>query len=280
MNRYLQHLRNVIENNISVHMIYNGIYFPQCKLVFAAGPEIGFGLIVSGGVFTAGEGVSVGYVSSPYAYTFESNIVGVQTGGTEDVLLHISPPTKIARLERRKWDRARPSEENPVAVSLPMPVGQTMEVHALELSLNGIGFSLPFSAENLDVGSRLTMTMGFPKFGNMKMAGVVRTVTEVTGAMRYGVEFDPLPEFDSLLAQYLYLRKVEIRVGNRSGGRLRKESILVMMKDTGLGKYAFSCPQSPVKRVDDFNSFSEIVSVDVIDFLEDESLPDPGTVPR
>jgi hypothetical protein len=71
------------------------------------------------------------------------------------------------------------------------------------------------------------------------------------------------------LAQYLYLRKVEIRAGNKSGGRLRKESILVMMKHTGLGTFAFACPPSPVKRVDDFNSFSEIVSVDVMDFLED-----------
>jgi hypothetical protein len=224
--------------------------------------------------------VSVGYVFSPYAYTFESDIVGVQTGGIVDVLLHISPPAKIARLERRKWDRTRPSEENPVAIRFPMPKGQAMEVRALELSLNGIGFLLPFPAGDLDVGSRVIMTISFPKFGNMETAGVVRTATGIPGAVRYGAEFEPLPEFDSLLAQYLYLRKVEIRAGNRSGGRLRKESILVMMKNTGRGTYAFACPQSPVKRVDDFNSFSEIISVDVMDFLEDEPEVYSGDVRR
>jgi hypothetical protein len=280
MNGYLQHLQNVVDRNISVHMIYNGIYFSRCKLVCAAVPERGFGLIVSGGAFIAAERVSVGYVFSPHAYTFESNIIGIQTGGMEDVLLHISPPVKIARLERRKRERTKPSEENPVAIRLPMPKGQIMAARTLELSLKGIGFLLPHPACDLGVGSRVPMTVGFPKFGNMETAGVVRTATGVPGAVRYGAEFEPPPEFDSLLAQYLYLREVEIRAGNKSSRRLRKESILVMMKDTGWGTYAFVCSQSPEEKVDDFNSFSEIMSVDVMDFLEDKPEVHSGNLLR
>ena len=268
MNRHLHHLQTTVDGNVPVHIICNGIYFPDCKVVCAAGPKEAFGLIVSGGMFLAGDRISVGYVLSPYSYTFQSDVVGVQTGSSEDVLLYIRTPDRIARFERRKWSRTKPSEEHPVAVTILLESGLTVHVNALEMSLNGIGFSMPCLAGRLRVNSRFLMTIGLPKLGNMEAAAVVRTVTEIPHSVKYGAEFDPLPEFDSPLAQCLYLRKVEVRAETKSGTRLRRESILVMMKDTGHGTYAFACPEAPVKRVDDLGSISEIVSVDVIDFLE------------
>ena len=280
MNRHLHHLQTMADGNVLVHVICNGIYFPDCKVVCAAGPEEAFGLIVSGGIFVAGDRISVGYILSSYAHTFQSDVIGVQTGSREDVLLHIRTPDRIARLERRKWGRVKPSEEHPVIITILLENGQTVHVNALEMSLNGISFLMPCLAGRLSVSSRFPMTIGLPRLGNMDATAVVRTITEIHHSVRYGVEFDPLPEFDSPFAQYLYLRKVEIRAETKSGARLRKESILVMMKDTGRGIYAFACPEAPVKRVDDLSSISEIISADVIDFLESGQWADSHEAPR
>ena len=264
------HLQRMADCNISVHAICNGAYYPYCKVVSSPDPEADFGLIVSGGVFIPEDRLSVSYVYSPYMYTFEADVMGVQTNNLEDVLLHISTPGKIARLERRKWGRIKPSEQQPVVLEL-FRGNKTVHATAAELSLNGVGFSLPQSINRLIIGSRVSMSLVLPQLGSMETVGVVRVVKQYPGANRYGVEFSPIPELDSLLAQYLYLRKVELRAEYRSNAGLRKESVLVMMKDTSQGKYAFLCSGSPVNKVEDFSPFAEIISVDVMDFLEDRA---------
>ncbi len=262
------HLRRMADNNVSVHAICNGTYYPGCKVVSSPDPEADFGIIVKGGAFSAEEKLSVSYVFSPFMYTFEANIMGALTNNLDDVLIRIRTPGKIARLERRKWERIKPSEQRPVVIALVRD-GNTVLSHASELSLSGIGFSLPRIVSRLIIGSRIPMTLSLPRLGSMEAVGVVRTVREAPGTFRYGAQFDPVPEFDSLLSQYLYLRKAELRAEYRSSPSLRKESVVVLMKDTGQGRYAFLCSDSPVNRAEDFNSFAEIVSVDVMDFLED-----------
>jgi c-di-GMP-binding flagellar brake protein YcgR len=227
--------------------------------------------------FVAGDWLSVSYNFASYTYTFETEIREVLPVGPDSMLVGLRPPIQIARLERRKSYRVEPSGDVPVRITILSGNGELV-TEARDLSRHGAAFLLPRAAALYPQGFSLSLVIDLPNLGVVSVDAVVRSVREsdVPGFMKYGVQFSLAAEFDSPLAQYVHWRKLEIYDERNANPQSRHKRILVAIKESAQGTYAFAYSSSVLHEITDLNAFTEIVSADVLDFVEDPAPTTPS----
>ncbi|HEY3275517.1 MAG TPA: PilZ domain-containing protein [Syntrophorhabdaceae bacterium] len=265
------HLGEIISHEVRVSLVCRGGYFEYCRLRPDPDREEGLSLFIEGekAVFANGEPLSISYSYKSYIYAFETEAYAIKAVEPEGTLIAILRPAKILRVERRKSSRVEPAQEGPVKMTLSS-AHEKAAMEAEDISPHGASFVLPGPALRFAPGSTLLIDIELPRFGTVRAHGIVRSanVRHESGSVKYGIEFSPAADFDSPLAQYAHWRTIESR--DTSRGRKRPKSVLLAIKQSPEGRQAFFCSTSPVGQVADFGAFSEIISADVIDTLEDE----------
>jgi hypothetical protein len=212
----------------------------------------------------------VSYNFSSYVFTFETEITGVTPINHASILVNLRTPKQIARLERRKSYRVEPAEGAPVSVRI-LPGNDELVTKARDISRHGASFLLPLGAGSFLPGTPLSLAIDLPKLGPVTVDAIVRSITEsgVSGMAQYGVEYRPPVEFDSPLAQYVHWRKIEAHDAKNADAGTANKRVLVAIRESEQGTYAFICSSLALREICDFSAFTEIVSADVINFLED-----------
>jgi hypothetical protein len=125
------------------------------------------------------------------------------------------------------------------------------------------------------VGETFPVLFNFPRLGELRLHAAVRVTTDAPDGTRLGVEFlNPSEEDADLIRQYVHLRQLQIRTGQKSTAQTPRrpvgESIFVVAVADPLGaRHLILCTDAFVGQIDASpGAFSEIVSVDVIEYLE------------
>ena len=265
------HLRGIIDHDVPVSLLYQGKHLAGCRFVPANEGTDSLCLLVRKRRtrFAAAGRLSVSYNCASYKYTFETEIRDVKPFGPDSMLVSVEPPAQIARLERRQSYRVEPSPDAPVRITI-FSGNDEQATQAKDLSRHGAAFLLPTAAALYPQGAPLVLLIDLPNLGAVSLDAVVRNVREsdVPGLMKYGVQFIAAAEFDSPLAQYVHWRKIEVHDAKNADPRSRHKRILVAIKESPQGSYAFAYSSSALHAITDLNVFTEIVSADVLDFVE------------
>jgi c-di-GMP-binding flagellar brake protein YcgR len=260
-----RHLGRVADEKIPIHIICKGTYYRDCVLRTKAGIDTVLELIVSGGNWEPGDKVSISYDLDSYTYTFETNVLGSRDFSSGQVSVQADTPERIARLERRRRYRVEPSTSRPVDMYVRTCDGEVATT-VVDMGPRGMSFSLPAGSRSFAIGSHIDMNIVLHRLGEAEAQGTVRSCAVLPAVTRYGVEFEQLSDDDAiLLEQYTHLRRLEERA--EEGLKAASESIFVIVRDSDGVKNFFMCSDWFLGKVEGFASFSEVASVDVIDFL-------------
>ena len=266
------HLTGIIDHDIPVSLLYQGKHLTGGRFVHGKEGMDGLYLLARRRMarFVGGDRLSVSYNFASYTYTFETEIREVLPVGPDSMLVGLRPPIQIARLERRKSYRVEPSGDVPVRITILSGNGE-LATEARDLSRHGAAFLLPRAAALYPQGFPFSLVIDLPNLGVVSVDTVVRSVREsdVPGLMKYGVQFSLAAEFDGPLAQYVHWRKFEVHDARNANPHSRHKRILVVIKESAQGTYAFAYSSSVLHEIADLNAFTEIVSADVLDFVGD-----------
>ncbi len=266
------HLKKIADNHVPVRAMCNGTFYARCTFAYSPEREPEPRLIIENGRLFNDDIISISYSVDASTYAFETRVLEVYEAGPGRTSLRVALPERIARFERRKASRVVPSEESPVLVRLSAG-NAPVEIEAENISLHGIALSVPSSCRPV-LGSRLAMEIVLPMFGSIEAEGLVRSISEHHGFAKLGLELKTGIEYHrALLGQYVHLRQIELRRGGRPFDRPKRESAFVITKETDEGTCLFLCTDSSVQQIEDFNHFSQVVSMDVLDYLTADTAP-------
>jgi hypothetical protein len=104
--------------------------------------------------------------------------------------------------------------------------------------------------------------------GVIEAEGLVRSVSTHPGSARLGSELNIRLDYHrAALGQYINLRQIELRKAGRGAGRAETEHTFVITKETDEGTCLFLCTDSSVRQIEDFGHFSQVLSMEVLDYL-------------
>jgi hypothetical protein len=260
------HLKKMADDQVPVRAMCNGTVYAHCTLAYAPERESEPRLIIENGRLLNDDVVSISYSVDAYIYAFETHVLEVYEAGPGKTSLRVALPERIARFDRRKASRVAPSDADPVLVRLNGDAGH-MEIEADNISLYGLGLSVPGPFRPA-VDSRLTMEITLPMLGVIEAEGRVRSVSECREFTELGSELEiGLDYHRAALGQYINLRQVELRTAGRASDRPDRERTFVITKETDEGTCLFLCTDSSVRRIEDFAHFSQVISMEVLDYL-------------
>ena len=256
------HLRNMIILGIPMRAIWEGAFFPDCRLRISDDGD-SFGLVGASGLRKTGR-IALAYTLDGYIYGLETATAASNNSVSVVEMQPIDTPERIARIERRKSYRATCPEDEPVKVLVNFGVAGT-ETEAIVISEDSIGLSLPPEASAFGMGSTVTMTIGLPRLGDIDAAGTVRFIRDSSGSQGLVIRFDDIGDADrGLLRRYVRSREIKARAGN--GSERRESSFIVAKRSDGL-KHIFWCPAHLLGSIDLLDEALEVASVDALDFL-------------
>jgi hypothetical protein len=267
------HFKRVTDLSIRVHSICGGKFFPDCGLSLAAPGEDGLILAVSGRVPDQVGFVAVSYTLDSYLYTFETEAVRVVPDrGCSGFLVTMNLPDRIARVERRRSPRVTLNPRELVVVRSCLPDGRCFEGIALDMGARGLSFRLPGGPIPFNLGDSLSTLITLPKLGEIRPETIVRTMIVVPEGLRIGVELLRLSEEEAdIVRQYVHLRQIHVNrerlVGQASTSPSTSIFVVAAKGHSGSRQFIL-CSDAFLGHLADPNAFSEIASVDVIDYIE------------
>lgn len=267
------HFKRVTKLVVPVCAIYGGEVFPDSTLSLAAPREDKLILTVSGDVPAGDDVIAVSYTLDSYLHTFEAETLRVSADQDRSVtLITTSLPDRVARVERRRFPRAACSDQEAVAVYSFFKEGAPFAGTAIDIGARGASFGMPRGAALFRVGDSFPIVVVFPRFRELRLNAVVRAVTHAPDGWRVGVEFQDLSEEDAeTIRQYVHLRQIQIDCERPPTDKTlpsRKSIFVIAAKDRTGKKHLVLCTDSFLSHLTGHEAFSEIASVDVIDYLE------------
>jgi hypothetical protein len=259
---------------IPVHVICKKTYFPDSTLRLLAPADEFFSLILPGDVALPVKTVALSYNLDSYSYTFEAPVVDVRVDPQgKGTLLTLNLPNRIARIERRRSERVVCGSKDAVVLRLNLPEGESFETTAIDIGCYGACFHLPGSFGSIRVGNIFPIRLTFPRLGELSVRVSVRGAIRTPAGVRLGVEFlDLSEEGGDLIRQYVHIRQLQNRTKQRSEdatSRPHQDSIFVVgIRDRSGNRQLILCTDTLLGHIADRDVFSEIVSVDVVEYLE------------
>ncbi len=268
------HLKKVSDLAIPVHVICKKTYFPNSILRLLTPADEFFSLILPGDVPLPIKTVALSYNLDSYPYTFEAPVVDARVDRERKVtLLTLNLPDRIARIERRRSERVVCGSRDAVVLRLNLPDGESFETKAIDIGCHGACFHLPGSFGSIRVGDTFPIRLTFPKLGELFVRVSVRGTIQTPEEVRLGIEFLDISEENAdLIRQYVHLRQLQNRTKQRSrddASRPRQDSIFAVgIRDRSGNRQFVLCTDALLGHIADRDVFSEIVSVDVVEYLE------------
>jgi c-di-GMP-binding flagellar brake protein YcgR len=268
------HLRRVTNLGISVSAICRKKYFGNAALSLIPPAEECLSLVLPGSLSGPVENVAVGYRVDSYLYTFEAEVIEARVDqDREATILTLNLPSRVARIERRRSPRVSCGRQESVTIRLPLPHGGFQDVSATDIGSNGAGLGLLNWPVDINVGDTWSVVLSLPKIGEIRTDVSVRAVTRLSEGQRVGVEFPGLSDEDAdSIRQYVRLRQLHNRTKQKSAAgqasRPADSIFAVAVEDPPGIKQLIVCTDALLGHLADLGILSEIVSVDVMDYIE------------
>ncbi|MBA4391571.1 MAG: hypothetical protein C0399_11645 [Syntrophus sp. (in: bacteria)] len=142
---------------------------------------------------------------------FKSSIIGSKEIDPEYAYLQINFPEEMAREERRKFFRVRPSKTNPIRIQFALVDKRVVTVEAMDISSGGTACILPGNLVKFKIGNSFPVVITFPMFGEVQTWVTVQRMARLLNMVRVGMVFSIMPEqAHFLIMSYVTMREQEI----------------------------------------------------------------------
>ena len=170
-------------------------------------------------------------------------------------------PDKIAKEERRKYFRVRPSESRPVLVRFTLADKRVVNIEAVDVSGGGIAFVVPHNISLFQIGDTLFLNIAFPALGEIKSAAVIKDIFRHLNMVRIGMEFLEMPETtQNVVMRYVMIREPEMREESSRIKPSGKPAICFVKESDEHREYEFLAQKFGIVRIDFFNAFSRLIA--------------------
>jgi DNA-binding response OmpR family regulator/c-di-GMP-binding flagellar brake protein YcgR len=187
--------------------------------------------------------VHVTCAHSKASYLFKSRIIGIKQTSSEYVYIRIKYPQNIAKEERRKFIRIRPSEKEPVYIQFLLADKRTVTVEAMDISGGGIACVLPNNLAKFKIGNSFHMSVRLPTLGEVQAWVTILSTARLFNMVRISMVYSIMSEpGHSLIMSYVTTREQEIRQESRntaSALSFGKTEICLIEKGRHHDKYPF-----------------------------------------
>jgi hypothetical protein len=267
------HFRRVTELAIPVHAICGRKVFHDSVLSLVTPAEDKLALAVPGDVPAPAGVVAVSYSLDSYVYTFEAEALHVLADPSRSgTLITLNLPDRVARIERRRFRRVPCSGREPVVVRPCLRNGEPFAGTAIDVGLRGVSFLVPGDFTPLQVGDSFPILVVLPRLGELSLNAIARAVVRISDGLRVGVEFVDFSEEEAeLIRQYVHLRQIQIdyeRPSVRTPSPPRESIFVVAAKEPSGRRQFVLCTDAFLDHLADPDVFTEITSVEVIDYLK------------
>ncbi len=166
---------------------------------------------------------------------FKSNIIGSKEIDPQYAYLQISIPEEIAREERRKFLRVRPTRTNPIHVQFASVDKRVITVEAMDISGGGIAFVLPGNLAKFKTGNSFPIVITLPMFGEVQTWVTVQSMARQLNMVRVGMVFSIMSEqAHFLVMSYVTMRGQEIAqepLNKKPVSRVGRAKICIIEKE-------------------------------------------------
>jgi c-di-GMP-binding flagellar brake protein YcgR/CheY-like chemotaxis protein len=238
------YIQEICEMMVPVTITINDIIeLPGCLLYYETGNSKELLVRASPGKYPKSGEVHVTCAYSKALYIFKSKIVGLKKTRSKYVYIRIKYPENIAKEERRRFTRVRPSEKEPVYTQFALPDKRTVTVEAMDMSGGGIACVLPNTLAKFKAGNSFHMAITLPVFGEIQAWVTVLSMARLFNMVRISMVYSIMSEpAHGLIMSYVTTREQEIRRESRDivpVASFGKADICLIEKGRHHDKYTF-----------------------------------------
>jgi DNA-binding response OmpR family regulator/c-di-GMP-binding flagellar brake protein YcgR len=226
--------------NVTINDI---IELPDCLLYHESGNGAELLIRTRPGKYPKSGKVHVTCAHQKALYIFKSKIVGIKEARPKYTYIRIKYPENIAREERRRFTRIRPSEKEPVYIQFVLPDRRTATAEAMDISGGGTACVLPGTLAKFKTGDSFHTAITLPTFGEVQawvtVLSTARLFNMVRVSMVYSIMAGPA---HGLVMSYITTRQQEIRLESRNSAPVvsfRKGEICLIEEERHHDEYTF-----------------------------------------
>lgn len=249
------YIQEIVELKIPVKALINkNVVLFDCRLIYEAGDRKRLLIRTKPGDHPETGEAALECVYSNTLYTFKSRIISRKEVDTQYTYLEIQFPDKIAKEERRKHLRIRPSEENPIHIRFSLADNSVVSIEAMDISGGGLSIVVPSKISQFQIGDSFSLNIALPKFGEVHSSGAIKVIAPLLNMIRVGIEFLDMNERDySTIIQYVMAREIEIRKESEKLAPLKRPKIYLIDHSQQHQSYQFLDSIFNVIKTDFFN---------------------------
>jgi len=238
------YIQEICELMVPVTVTINDtIELPGCLLYYETGNSKELLVRTRPGKYPKSGEVYVTCAYSKALYIFKSKIVGLKETRSKYAYIRIKYPENIAKEERRRFVRVRPSEKAPVYTQFALPDKRTVTVEAMDMSGGGIACVLPNNLATFKTGNSFHMVIMLPTFGEVQTWVTVLSMAHLFNMVRIGMIYSIMSEpAHGLIMSYVTTREQEIKQESRNIvpiASFAKADICLIEKGRHHDKYTF-----------------------------------------
>jgi DNA-binding response OmpR family regulator/c-di-GMP-binding flagellar brake protein YcgR len=238
------YIQEISELMVPVNVTINGsIELSNCLLCLEPGNNKELFVRTGPGKYPKTGGIHITCAYSKALYIFKSRIVGIKNTRSKYTYIRIKYPESIAREERRRFVRVRPSEKEPVYMQFVLTDKRTVTVEAMDISGGGIACVLPNNLAKFKTGNSFHMVIMLPTFGEIQVWATILSMARLFNMVRIGMVYSIMSEpAHGLVMSYVTTREQEIRQESRNTAlvvSLGKGKICVIEKERHHDEYRF-----------------------------------------
>jgi DNA-binding response OmpR family regulator/c-di-GMP-binding flagellar brake protein YcgR len=238
------YIQEICELMVPITVCINDtIELPNCLLHYENGNNTELLIRTRPGKYPKSGEMHVTCAYSKALYLFKSRIVGIKKTRSKYTYIRIKYPQNIAKEERRKFVRVRPSEKEPVHIRFLLADKRTVTVETMDISGGGIACVLPNNLAKFKIGNSFHMSIMLPTFGEVQAWVTVLSMAHLFNMVRIGMVYSIMSEpGHGLIMSYVSTREQEIRQESRnttSALSFGKAEICLIEKGRHHDKYTF-----------------------------------------
>ena len=223
--------------------INDSIELPNCLLLYNAKNSKELLIRTRPGKYPKSGEVHITCAYAKALFIFKSRIVGIKKTRSKYAHIRIKYPENIAKEERRKFVRVKPSEKEPVYMQFVLTDKRTVTVETMDISGGGIACVLPNNLAKFKTGNSFHMAITLPAFGEVQAWVTVLSMARLFNMVRVGMIYSIMSEpGHGLIMSYVTTREKEIREESRNTAPVisfGKARICLIEKGRHHDKYGF-----------------------------------------